>query len=91
MDGLTYAIGAVVVHQGRQNAAVGFAVASIFLEGNVAAASVIVGYKENIVLSYLSINHVSIFVGLSAKAAIMKVTRWIEIGVRRVVRTTGAI
>ena len=91
IDGLAYAIRAAIVDQRRQNAAVGLAVTRVFLESNVAAASVVVGYKENIVLSYLSINHVSIFVGLSAKTAVMKVTRWIEIGVRRVARTTGAI
>ena len=91
MNGFTHAVRTFVVDQRRKDATVRLAITCIFLEGNVAATSVIVGYKENIVLSYLSINHVSIFVGLSAKAAIMKVTRWIEIGVRRVVRTTGAI
>ena len=91
LNGFAHAVGTAIVDQRRQDAAVRLAITCIFLEGNVAATSVIVGYKENIVLSYLSINHVSILVGLSAETTVMKVAGRIEIGVRRVVGTTGAI
>jgi FAD synthase len=62
VDGLTYAIRAVVVHQRRQDATVGFAITGVFLESDVAAASVVVGNKEYKVLTYLSVYNVGIFV-----------------------------
>ena len=74
MNGLAHAIWAFVVDQRRQNAAVGLAITGVFLESDVAATSVIVGDKENIVLSYLSINYVGIFVGLCTETTVMKVT-----------------
>ena len=62
VDGLPHAVGTFVVDQRRQNTAVGFAITGIFLESDAATTSVIVGDKKDIVLPYLSINHMSILV-----------------------------
>ena len=91
MDGLTHAIGTVIVGYTWHDAAVGFAITCVFLESDVTATTAVIGDKKDEVLSYLSVHHVSILVGLSTKTTIMKVAGRIEIGVCRVVRTTGTV
>ena len=79
-DGFAHAIGAVVFYHRGHNAAVGFTVASVFLESNVSTAAAIVGDKKDVVLSHLSVHDVGIFVVSCVKAAVVKVSRGIEIG-----------
>lgn len=81
MDGITHAIGSVVVDQRWQNATVGLAISSVFLESNVTTAPFKVCDEHDEILSNLSINNVSIFIRLSTVAAVMKITRGIKVWV----------
>ena len=81
MDGIAYAIWSVVVDQRWQNATVGLAISSVFLESNVTTAPFKVCDEHDEILSNLSINNVSIFIRLSTVAAVMKITRGIKVWV----------
>ena len=91
MNRLTYAVGAFVVDQRRQDAAIGFAITCEFLEGNATITSAPVGDEKDEKLPHLSVHNVGIFVMSWVKTTIMKVARRIEIGVFCVVRTIVAI
>ena len=90
MDDVANAVGAVVVDQWRHDTTVGFAIACIFLECDVAATSIVISDEKDIILSYLSVNNMRILIRKVAKATIMKGARRIEIRARCIVGTTGA-
>ena len=73
VNGLPHAVGTFVIDQRRQDAAVGFAITSVFLESDAAVSSAPVCDKKNEVLSNLSIHDVSILIVSCIKTAIMKV------------------
>ena len=81
IDSLARTIRAVVSGDTRHDAAVSFAISCIFLEGDVTVAAAIVGDKKDVILSYLSIHHVSILIMPCVKTTVMKVAGGIEIGV----------
>lgn len=80
MDGIAYAIWSVVVDQRWQNATVGLAISSVFLESNVTTTSGIIGNEEDKILSYLSVDNVSVFVRIDIITTVMKVAIGIVAG-----------
>ena len=74
MDSLSFAIRTVVGRNARHDAAVGLAIAIVFLEGDVTVTAAIVGDKKDIVLSHLSVHHMGILEMPCVKTTVVKVS-----------------
>ena len=77
LDGFSNTIRTAVVDQRRKDAAVSLAIAVIFLESNVTSTSAPVGDKKDEILSYLSVQNVSIFKMSCIETTVMKIAVWI--------------